>query len=80
MKKDIKFEEAMSSLEDIVKKLEANSLSLDESLSAFEEAVKLVKLCNSKLENAENKVRILTEEADGSVTDKPFEPLYGDAT
>ena len=73
MKKDMKFEEAMQLLEDIVKKLESGSLSLDESLSAFEEAVGLVKLCNERLEDAEQKVRILTTSAGGEITDLPFD-------
>ena len=73
MKENINFEEAMLELEGIVKKLEAGSLSLDESLEAFEKAVGLVKLCNEKLQSAEQKVRILTESADGSVTDAPFD-------
>lgn len=72
MKKNMKFEEAITSLDDIVKKLEASSLSLDESLLAFEEAVKLIKFCNQKLESAEQRVRILVEGADGTVTDEPF--------
>lgn len=72
MKKNMKFEEAITSLDDIVKKLEASSLSLDESLEAFEEAVKLIKFCNEKLESAEQRVRILVEGADGTVTDEPF--------
>ena len=75
MKKNLKFEEAISMLEDIVKKLESGSFSLDESLSAFEEAVELVKFCNQKLENAEQKVRILTEAQDGSITDLPFDNI-----
>lgn len=72
MKKNMKFEEAMTSLEDIVKKLESGSLSLDESISAFEDAVRLVKLCNEKLEAAEQRVRILTEGQDGVISDLPF--------
>ena len=72
MKKNMKFEEAMQLLEDIVRKLESGNLSLDESLSAFEEAVGLVKLCNEKLEDAEQKVRILTASASGEITDMPF--------
>ena len=80
MKKDMKFEEALSSLEDIVKKLESNSFSLDESLGAFEESVRLVKLCNKKLEDAEQKVRILTEGEDGTVTDTAFLQIDNDAT
>jgi len=79
MKKNMKFEDALTYLDDIVKKLEANSLSLDESLEAFDTAVKLVKFCNQKLELAEQKVRILTEGDDGSVTDMPFENI-SDAT
>ena len=73
MKEDKKFEEAMLELEGIVRRLEAGALSLDESLSAFEEAIGLVKLCNEKLEAAEQRVRILTEGADGSISDKPFD-------
>jgi len=73
MKKTLTFEEALLSLEDIVKKLEGGGLSLDESLSSFEDAVKLVRFCNEKLEAAEQKVKILVEGADGTVSDTPFE-------
>ena len=73
MKENMKFEDAILELESIVKKLEAGSLSLDESLTAFEEAVLLVKLCNDKLQSAEQKVRILTEGNDGTISDTPFD-------
>jgi len=72
MKDNIKFEDAMLELESIVRRLETGALSLDESLSSFERAVALVKLCNGKLEAAEQKVRILTESDDGSISDQPF--------
>ena len=72
MNKDMKFEEALSLLEDRVRLLESGNMSLDESLSAYEEAIGLVRICNEKLDSAEAKVRILTESADGSVTDAPF--------
>lgn len=73
MKKTMTFEEAMLSLEDIVKKLEGGGLSLEESLVSFEEAVKLVRFCNEKLESAEQKVKLLVEGQDGSVSDCPFD-------
>jgi len=73
MKKNIKFEEAMLSLEDIVRQLESGALSLDDSLKAFEEGIELVKLCNGKLDAAEQKVKILIEGNDGAVTDAPFD-------
>lgn len=71
--KDMNFEEALAKLENQVKKLESGNMTLDDSISSFEEAVKLVKICNEKLEKAERRVRILTEGADGSITDMPFE-------
>ncbi len=71
--KDINFEEAMLKLEGEVKKLESGNMTLDESIAAFEEAVKLIRVCNEKLENAERRVRILTESSDGSITDLPFD-------
>ena len=69
---EIKFEDALMRLEAQVRRLEGGSLTLDESLAAFEEAISLVKICNERLEQAEVRVRMLTEGADGSVTDAPF--------
>ena len=70
---NINFEEALMKLEGEVKKLESGNMTLDQSIEAFEEAIKLVKICNEKLECAERRVRILTEGADGSVSDPPFD-------
>ena len=71
--KDMKFEEALQKLEGEVKRLESGSMTLDESIHCFEESVKLIAICNKQLENAERKVRLLTESKDGSITDVPFE-------
>ena len=73
MKKDIKFEEALEKLEEQVRRLESGDLSLDDSLVVFEEAIGLVKICNEKLEKAEQRVKILTESEDGTVSDAPFD-------
>ena len=70
---DITFEEAMLKLESEVKRLESGSMGLDESIAAYEEAVKLIRICNQKLDNAERRVRILVESSDGSITDAPFD-------
>ena len=69
----MKFEDAIIRLESEVKKLESGNMTLDESIAAFEEAVKLIGVCNKQLENAERRVRLLTESDDGSVTDVPFD-------
>ena len=72
MNKNIKFEDAIEKLDSIVSKLESGTVSLDDSLALFEEGVGLIKLCNEKLDAAEQKVRILTENTDGTVSDAPF--------
>lgn len=71
--KDIKFEDAMIKLEGEVKKLESGNMTLEESIASFEEAVRLIGVCNNHLDNAERRVRLLTESADGSITDVPFD-------
>ena len=73
MSKNMKFEEAMLKLEESVRLLEGGTLSLDESIEKYEEALKYVRICNDTLEKAEQKVRILTESADGSISDRPFD-------
>ena len=73
MEKEIKFEEVMTKLEGEVKKLESGNMTLDESIAAFEEAVKLIAECNKQLDSAERRVRLLTEAADGTITDVPFD-------
>ena len=63
--KELTFEAALSRLEEIVHSLDGGEAPLDESLSLFEEGVKLVKLCSGKLDAAEQKVKILTKGEDG---------------
>lgn len=73
MENNMTFEEAMTALEDAVSRLEGGTLTLDGSIAAFEEAVKLIKICNEKLSSAEQKVKMLIESADGTVSDVPFD-------
>ena len=64
--KNIKFEDAIARLEAIVATLETGKCDLDESLGLFEEGVSLVKLCSSKLDEASEKVKVLTVGKDGA--------------
>lgn len=50
------FEQALERIEEIVKALESNQTSLDNSVQLFQEGVELSKYCSEKLENIENKV------------------------
>jgi len=73
MTDEIKFEEALTRLEEIVGKLEDGDLPLDESLSAFEEGIKLSRICAKLLNEAERKVEILIKGEGGQLITKPFE-------
>ena len=55
------YEEAVKRLEEIVKKLESGAAPLDESIALFSEGAELVKTCTAILDEAEQKVKILTE-------------------
>jgi exodeoxyribonuclease VII small subunit len=54
------FEEALTRLEEIVQQLEEGKINLDEMLKIYEEGAKLVKFCLTKLDDAENKIKVLT--------------------
>ena len=71
--KEIKFEEALSRLEEIVRELENGTAELDKSLEMFEEGVALVKLCSGKLDEAEKRINILVNNGDGTYDEKPFD-------
>jgi exodeoxyribonuclease VII small subunit len=71
------FETSLHRLEQIVKKLEAGDLPLDDALKLFEEGINLSQQCQKQLEEAENKVEILLKKADGKVVARKFE-LPGD--
>lgn len=62
----------MARLEEIVRMLESGSASLDESLKLYEEGIALVRVCSAKLDDAEKKIRLLNEAADGSVEETDF--------
>lgn len=62
MNKELKFEEALNKLGEIVRILEGGEAPLDESIKLFEEGIELSKKCTDLLEKAEQKVRFLQEQ------------------
>lgn len=70
---EIKFEEALKKLEEIVEDLEKGDLSLDDSLAKYEDGIKLSVICTKKLEAAKKKVETLVKTGEGKFTLKPFD-------
>ncbi len=56
-------ETALDNLESLVERMESGDLTLEESLKAFEEGVRLSRDCQQALQQAEQKVRILLEQS-----------------
>lgn len=70
----VSFEEALAQLENIVQRLEAGDLPLEESLKLYEEGVRLSRACGERLEAAERRIEILERARDGSLRQLPFAP------
>jgi exodeoxyribonuclease VII small subunit len=67
-KKEQTFEEAVKSLEKIVGELESGELDLDKSITKYTEAMKLIELCEKKLNSATKTINKLVE-ANGKISD-----------
>jgi len=67
-----KFEAALARLEEIVEELEKGDIPLENSLKLFEEGVKLSRICNTRLQEAERKVEILMKDKEGNIRAEPF--------
>jgi exodeoxyribonuclease VII small subunit len=66
MQTPMKFEDALSRLEAIVKDLENGEIEIERALSLFEEGTKLSRVCAQKLLKIEKRVEILKKGEDGS--------------
>ena len=68
------FEQSMKNLEQIVQELEDGDLPLEKAIKKFEEGIKLTKFCSEKLDETEKKISVLLKNAEGQMTEKPFNP------
>ena len=67
-KKEMKFEDQVRALEQIVSELESGELGLDEAIVKYTEAMKLIDFCEKKLNSATETINKLVEE-NGKITD-----------
>ena len=59
---DLSFEESLEKLEEIVNKLETGDVPLDDAIDEFTKAMDLVKICNTKLNNAEEAIAKIVQD------------------
>jgi exodeoxyribonuclease VII small subunit len=68
------FEDALHKLEAVVESMESGDLPLEKLLAQFEEGARLVKACQTKLAEAEVRIKQLEKDAAGQTTLKPWAP------
>ena len=68
-----KFEDQLENLEAIVTQIDSGELSLEDSIDAFEQGVRLVRSLNRKLDEVERRVEVLMRGADGELKSAPYE-------
>jgi exodeoxyribonuclease VII small subunit len=71
-KASLDFEQSLTDLQNLVERLENGELSLEDSLTAFEQGIRLTRDCQTALAQAEQKVQILMER-DGELEEAPFD-------
>lgn len=71
-RKKIDFEGSMLRLEEIISLLERGDAPLEQAMKLFEEGAKLLRDCTAQLDQAEQKVTLLTAGDDGEVAEQPF--------
>ena len=64
----------MERLEGIVEQMESGKLPLEDLIVRYEEGMNLVKICQERLANAEQKIEIIARDRAGKTTVKDFEP------
>jgi exodeoxyribonuclease VII small subunit len=68
----LSFEAALKRLEEVLDSLEHGDLPLEDAMRAFEEGVKLVRVCHQKLDEVERRVELLLKDDTGHFFTKPF--------
>jgi exodeoxyribonuclease VII small subunit len=77
-KSSLPFEEALTKLEGIVEAMESGDLPLELLLARYEEGVKLSKVCQEKLAEAELRIQQLEKTAAGEMKLKPLQEMTND--
>ena len=76
---NIDLEEAMKRLDKITDELSKEGVKLEDALGLYEEGVKLVRLCNKKLDDTERKIKMLRMSADGEMIEQDLDELTQEA-
>ncbi|MGO1713021.1 MAG: exodeoxyribonuclease VII small subunit [Senegalia sp. (in: firmicutes)] len=71
--KEIKFEEAIIELDNIIDRLEIGDLNIDNAIDEFKRGIKLYNQCYKKIEETEGKIKLILEDNNGKIKESNFE-------
>ena len=63
--KELSFEESLTELQEIIRKMESGQCSLEESIQEFKKGTELIKHCDQILDNYEKMITAVTPAEDG---------------
>ena len=66
------FEQSLAELQQIVDALDGGNIDLDKSLALYERGVELIRGCNRRLDEAQQRVEILRMNGEGTLVAEPF--------
>lgn len=73
MGKSISFEKALENIDEIISKLENESLTLDESIKEYEKAMKYIKTAKDIIDSAEGKLLKVIKDSNDEIQVEEFE-------
>ena len=69
---DLPFEQAIGRIEELVARMEAERLPLDDLIKAYDEGTRLLDVCRQRLDDAQRRVELISQRADGTTSLTPF--------
>ena len=72
MEEKMSYEQALARLEQIIRAMENDKIPLAESLALYEEGVGIVRRLSAELDDAERKIKILQQNAQGEIVAVDF--------
>ena len=67
------FEEAYSDLEGVVRAMESDHLPLGELIESYERGTQLYRICQKRLEEAQDRIDVIRQKANGELVAEPFD-------
>lgn len=76
---DLSFEQAFERLEGLVREMESDEMPLSSLIEGYERGIQLHALCQKRLEEAQGRIEVIRQRADGEIAVEPFDEAATEA-